>query len=191
MMSSSSAAGSCLQNPDVMKKGDFLNRVRETVPGPCPQRQIRLSIKKKYSCKEMHYWQTHPFQRTRRSTLPAQPNSADPFADPANGNVSVCDFLYTYRPRVTHTEKHRLLQTSILRICQGSNPTSDDSLDSIRTHAKDTVVQTTSRHPSDRHAGSGDPISTPFEANYQCHACTAESQIVHVFFRSDYGVRAQ
>ncbi|KAJ3775914.1 hypothetical protein FB446DRAFT_701189 [Lentinula raphanica] len=34
-MSSSSAAGSCLQNPDVMKKGDFLNRVRETVPDSC------------------------------------------------------------------------------------------------------------------------------------------------------------
>ncbi|KAJ3834061.1 hypothetical protein F5878DRAFT_712890 [Lentinula raphanica] len=125
MMSSSSAAGSNLQSPGVMRKGDFLNRIRETV----------RNVSDKFGSQSSR--RSTPIRRgiigkpillnAHEGRAPAQSNSADPFADPTNGNVTT--------PASVH-------------FADLSRQQSNDSLDSIRTHANEAVVQTATRHPS-------------------------------------------
>ncbi|KAJ4470444.1 hypothetical protein J3R30DRAFT_1219513 [Lentinula aciculospora] len=125
MMSFASVAGSNLQSPGVMKKGDFMNRIRETVRnvsdkfGSQSSRRstpINRGIIGKPILLNAHEGQIRP-----------KMNSTDPFADPDIGNVST--------PASVHfADLTRQLST--------------DSLNSIRTHANEAVVQTATRHPS-------------------------------------------
>ncbi|KAJ3801774.1 hypothetical protein GGU11DRAFT_768280 [Lentinula aff. detonsa] len=125
IMSSSSAAESNLQSPGVMKKGDFLNRIRETVRnvsgkfGSQSSRRgtpIRRGIIGKPILLNAHEGQ-----------IPPKLSPTDPFAGSSTGNVST--------PASVHfADLTRQLST--------------DSYDSIRTHANEAVVQTATRHPS-------------------------------------------
>ncbi|KAJ4479606.1 hypothetical protein C8J55DRAFT_73159 [Lentinula edodes] len=129
LMSPSSAAGSKYQSPGVMKKGDFMNRIRETVRNVSDKLGTQSSRK------------STPIRRgiigkpillnAQEGQFPrANANATDPFVAPSTGNVST--------PASVHfADLTRQLSTD-----------SAHSLDSIRTHANEAVVQTATRHPS-------------------------------------------